>query len=370
MNRVYVDETIIVVPVNRTSAQGRSNYTYKNIGTGQVHNASRVAARDSKAILQFKVKNDGKTLNTGLDELVINPYYNKTLSEIPDSNKPSGEWLSNYEDLKREELISLQTLFEALDGVDKGTYKSVKNRPLMNQPFKKDVENSYTESFKGIFYYDTNVISNATSRGRFLIQLCKNHPEIALSKDTVNNSIHRFYISTIDEEAQNKLAQRKFIRKALANLNEIEQKYSSFIAYEIAYILGVVKGEVNSETVLIEIDSYIDTQKKNKFGTQIERIETFNNLYTILNESGGKDQIYVRYIVENAIDRRIIVVDNRKYKWLSQKGVKNVFDQGYDKEKMINFFLNQFSDYDEDLEDTNWWEELEKEVLEKGIVKE
>lgn len=364
-----LNKKVFVIPVPRKSVQGRSDYDI-NLTTGERISAGRTRARGAKIRLKFS-SSDGK-LNTGLDEVIDNPFYGTELNDLGSDIRPRQNWASIYDqEVKDKKTIPLQTIYELIDDVKPGTYTSVKNLRSNDAAYNKGKAPSFLENFP-IYLDDTMaVFTGSTSRGRLAILLLENHPKIANSKEEMNVSKHDFYLASDEEAAVKKKSVRSRIMETMANAKDLVTNYDKFTRFQVATVLKAVKDNQIIETkVDNEIEEYVFVQKSTRNGgSQEERHEKFNDLYKLVKSGKeGKVRLYVKYLFQQAINNRIIVPSNAEYLWLSKKDYENVYRLGRDIDKIENIFYQEYLKYNPDIDELNWYKELEDELNRNGVT--
>lgn len=357
-------QKVYVVHVPRTSAQGRHTYEYKR-DDGTTISMGRT--RSKGISIPFSFVRNGNQLVTGLDELIDNPYYELSKEQV----NFGSNWFSNFDTVTSQKQITLQMLYEIMDDMAVGTYTSTTNTPVMSQ-IMNDVKiadrlnnQSELEQFKIWLQEGTNVFSSDTSRGRLAIQLLKNHPKIALDKNQVNENIHEFYIA--EEEEAIKEANKKIdiVMDGLTKLGLLFANYDMFTRYQLSVIMDLVTGEASDSLVEMSLKNHIWEQRKVSKGTQDERIIQFLEQYDLLLKD--KDKVYIRYMIQQAINTGIFYITGGKHFWRSQKGIENLYNLGASKTKIENMLYQEMEAYDPDLTDDNVYHKLLSELKQKGI---
>jgi hypothetical protein len=364
-------EIVYVRHVPRQSAQGRHAYTFVT-SDGNSIPAQKARASGVSVPLGFLRDAESGLLITGLDEMLDNPYYEQNLSDLPSDMIPGSEWRDKYEKIMQMSKISRQTLYEIKDNVAEGTYTAVCGNLLMNSPnitidSMKAVKPSFLEAFKIYMQEGTSTFTNDSSRGRLAIQVLKNHRKVALSKDSVNEDIHEYYIADIEEtiKARNKEINR--VVTALQSLGELKADYPSFVMYQMAVILEVAAGEMVDSAVEGELQSYLWETKKTSKGSHEERLEKFTELFKVLKDN--RDMLYIKYLIQQALNTGVLRLPSGTARmfWPSKKAHKNVYDLGSNLKKIETMFLNAYEAYDPELDEENWFMELEKELKDKNV---
>jgi len=365
-----LNKKVFVIPVPRKSVQGRSDYDI-NLSTGERISANRTRARNAKVRVKF-TSPDGFKLKTGLDEVVDNPFYGLELDQIANDIRPRQYWASIYnEEVKDRKTLPLQTLYEIIDDQPKNSYTSVKNLRPADAKYNNGKAPTVLEDFA--LYLDDNmaVFNGNTSRGRLAILLLENHPKVAKSREEANVTKHEFYLASDDEATARKKSERSKIMETMANTKDLTTNYDKFTRFQVASILNVVKDKQIIETkVDNELEEFVFIQKSiRNGGTQEERHKKFNELYDLVKAGkDGKIKLYIKYMFKQALNYRIIVNSNAEYLWLSKKDHENVYRLGRDLDKIHNMFHQEYINYNPDIDEYNWYKELEEELVRTGIT--
>lgn len=375
-------KTIHAVPVERMSPQGRHNQVYSFINEQQELVQTRTMKRTKEENVITKVdfprSSSRNKILTGLDELIKNPFYGMDANELLETySLNSSSWRESLEKITSLEKIKKQTYYEVLDGVDEDTYTSKVTYDITNPSSYrgKDKEKNYLEQFSVILYPRTNSFSSDTPRGRLAIQALLEQAKIgsskiAPSKLDVNPSTHEFYLTVDNEEEIEKTTKRDMVKKAMHYLYVLENDYTEFDAYKIATILtnvnneSLVKGRVSNGAVKSALDAYINATAS----IQENNIDTFIDLFEEYKSMEGAERCLIKYYIQQAINNGVIIIRDGKYLWPSQKSKPNIYDRGYDYEKMVNFFVQEYVIFNpDDKETTNYYQELFLELIDKNV---
>lgn len=338
---------VYVLPVQRQSVQGRSNYTF-GTKNGEV-NAERTFARGVKKVFPFAGNTDGTALATGLETYIENPYFEQDYNNLSEELRPKSNWRLKLEEIKTQEQITLQTLYEILDNVPEGTYSPLKAGVSMSSSNMAIALKTWTptflENFRIYLEDGTNVFTNETQRGRLAIQLVRNHPKIAPDKKSINPNYHEFYIAQQDEALEERAGKRNTVMYAVTELGVLKEKLKAepFLLYQMAVVLGCVRGNVSTKVVDDELATWVWEQKKIGNLTQEQRISDFEDLLPLFENTEGLDKMYIKYLIKQALNSNIIINEKGKYLWLSQRKIENLFDLGTSKKGVETFFYNELS---------------------------
>lgn len=363
---MITDKKIYVMSVPRKSVQGRNNYTVE-LNSGRQLYIGRSRARGVQMPFSF-VKDENGTFLTGLDKQVDNPFYEQEVKELPEHLKVGSLWLSKYGDIKSMEKIDLQTLLEILDNKEPGTYTSRSGLPMMTMGNDKtafrEIKPTFFDNFSIYLSEGTNTFSGETSRGRLGILICENHPKIAPSKEMVNQDYHEFYIGEAEESIKEQNKEIDLVISGLGNLDRLKKEYDTFAQYQIAVVLKLVRGDVSEALVENQLKGFLWEQKKNKYGTQYDRIRQFNTLFNTLLEN--RDKLYVKYLVRQSLNAGTVYYNKGYYFWKSQKGRDNLYKH-YNEQKLETLLYNHLQEFDPSSDVTNHYKEFEDELKDKGV---
>ena len=249
---MILDKTLYVMPGEKYSIQGRGKYSLQ-FNNGTRINVGRQRANGVKIPYGF-TKDNNNRLVTGMGENIDNPYYEIDLKTLPGHLTVGSKWVRNYDNIKSQPKIKLQTLLEIIDNVDPDYYTSVSGRLTMFQlgqdvNLAKEQKTVYLDTFSIFLEERTNIFPGKTTRGRLGILICENHPRIAPDKESYNEDEHDFYIGEADEAVKE---QNKAIDKVMTGFmayGKLTESYDHFTAYQIATILELVRGDANPSVV-------------------------------------------------------------------------------------------------------------------------
>lgn len=356
MEVMYLPQSMHVYPAPRVSPQGRGGYVYVKEDGTQIP-AGRTFAKQAEKRYCFPTSKDGLKLETGLNELISNPFTN---DEIADKYI-KDQWASRRDELQGKDQITLQTYFEVLHNRPPGTYTDEKK---VRRPFDtKAEENTFFESYSVALSDGTNIFTSDSIEGQLNMILMKASPSVANSKEECNNALHDFYIGAAHEaviETQNK---RKVQGRAIARLNNIYDNYPDFIVYQIATVLELVKGPVNAVMTRNVLDDFLWKQDK----TLSDRISRFNKVTDKIDSREGMEELYLRYVLQQAINTNCLGIENGNYIWYAKKHVKNLYNLGTNSSKVFNTFAIEMNKYDPNLEVENFYGDLIEELRYKGV---
>lgn len=379
------NKVVFVNPVPRVSPYGFDKHVYTiKSSTGEVMttvNMGRTKGynRHGSAVeyYMFPIDYDKNRLVTGLDNLIINPFKGMDVYDLKSTYKLNATWSDEIlESITTKSKITEQTYYEIKHGTDYDFYTSeVRGGTIFTTKMGADMTNAiknsqptFLQKFKYTFKDQANRIESGTQRTDLALKLIKVHPAIAPSKNEANAAQHRFFISEENEELQEKLAKTQFINEAIYKLHLLTTKNSEFNIYRIASLLTtrgekpLIKGEVAKDTVVYRLNDFIH----NSGSRQSSNIEQFLDVYDMFSTKETKELFDVTYILQQAVNYDIITPVDGYYVWHSKYEQANLYKLGTDRNKVIQFFIKEKSKASGDTEITNWYTELEKELLERG----
>lgn len=374
--------TVHVLPVDRLSPQGRHNQVYSVIDANQELVSTKAMKKTKEEgvieVIDFPKSLSKNKLLTGLDELINNPFKGLNPNEVIETyGLNSSRWFNTMEKIVSIDKIKKQTYYEIIDGVDEDYYNSKCTFDMMNPRtyLNKDKEKTFLEGFNIILYPRPNSFSSDTPRGRLSIQLLLEQSKlgsskIAPSKFDVNPSTHNWYLVFDNEEEIEVEAKRDLLKKAMHYLYVLEEEYQPLDLYKMATVLttstgeSLVKGHVSNSAVKKQLDSYINSTES----TQEENLNKFISNYEEMSDLATAERFNMKYLVQQAINNGIIIVRETKFLWPSQKSKPNIYDLGHDYDKVVNFFAQEYVNYNpDDEETTNYYNELRNELLNKEV---
>jgi hypothetical protein len=363
---MITDKKIYVMSIPRKSVQGRTDYNVET-STGRRIAIGRSKARGVQIPVGF-IKDSSNHFITGLDDHIDNPYYKQEANTIPKHLKIGSLWIDSFDAIKERETIDKQTLLEILDNKEKGTYTSRSGMPMMtlgnDKTAFKDIKPTFFDNFHIYLTEGTNTFSGNTHRGRLAIQILELHPKVANSKDVINETYHEFYIGEAEEGLKEQNKEIDLVISGLGNYDRLKKDYDSFTEYQVAVILGLVRGDASPSLTENMLKNYLWEQKKNTYGTQHDRIRKFNKYFDVLQEN--KDAVYISYLLKQALNVGTVFTDGGYFFWKSQKGRPELYKQ-YSQKKFETLLYNHLQDYDPQEERTNHFKEFEDELKDKGV---
>lgn len=355
--------TLFVTPVNRVSPQGRDRQTYNYIDPntnqlviGKVMKKPRPDG--TKVRLMFQPDYNTGKYNTGLDEVVINPYYGQEGYNIP-------------EQISKLDKITLQQLYEVEHSLPTGSLNSNITSSIFNTNVKKlaDDDTSIIPSFFVDLYPRSNRFDNNTLRGKLAILLLKNHAKVAKNKNETNNAIHYFYISQENEDLEEAMTKQDLIDNVTHAKVELLKSTSDFKLYQIASLCTlkngspIIQGNVNPTQIKAQLNNYLDTNSSSfKYNAQ-----TFLNLIELNSKKTEKQRMFVKYLMQQAINTKVFDIRDGFVFWTSKAAHKNMYKHS-DILKLENLLLSEMLVFNpEEVNVTNWFNELKIELITKNV---
>lgn len=360
---------MFITPVPRTSVQGRSEYSFVRQDGTQVP-AGRTFAKTATKRYSFPSTIDGTALNTGLNRMVSNPWYNRNEDDIneglPEYFHVGADWMSQIKRITKSEKITKQLELEIRFNLDEG---HLTNKKLLRPEFKSRSREmndpfNFLETFKIILYDRPNRFDDTTLRGALAQELAKVSGKIAKTKSKANPSRHHFYISEENEAAIERTARQDIVNDAVTDLTLLRRNHSPFVSYQVAVILKKVKGTVAPVVVKDELNNFVAT----KNNSQLDNIKEFNKLNSLINEGAeGISKMWIMYLIQQALNTNIMSLKAGEYIWHSKKGIDNLYNLGSNVNSVHKLFLSEFNKYQGTDDVDNWYNELLKELKTKGV---
>lgn len=366
--------TLFVSPVQRTASQGRDRQVFtvidpktKQLTTTRSMNKTREVG--TSVTLKFPLDTYSGRYITGLDELVVNPIYSLDAETVFSTYNLSPKWQDIVPKLVKQAQISRQTYFEILDNVDpdyyttlakSGTMLSFQPSQLLNR------ESTFIERFSVELFDRPNRFVDDTPRQRMAIQLIKVHNRIAKSKLEANPVEHLFYISEENEAEMEKMRKQDIIDEANFEKIKLQKEASDFVNYKVASLLTtyqdrpIVKGATSKDGVKQAINNFLGDRTH-----QMENIQKFNDVVTLLKSAEGKQRFEVKYLIQQGLNYKVLENRDGYLVWISRSADKNIY-KWTDYEKFVSFIVSEMIIFDPEGELTNWYNELFQEVKSKN----
>lgn len=352
---------LFVSPVMRTSPQGREKQTYAYFGAnGQLEfGPQKRQSRSETTVTRLMFTGDfqKQQYNTGLDEMVDNPYYGSLDTTIAETYKTS-------------KTIKLQTLYELQEGFEIGTLHNRIVSSMFNTRLSKvdkdDV--SYIGGFHVDLYARANRFDDTTIRGKLAIQLLKNHPRVALNKEAANPATHHFYISEENEAIVEVRRKQDTIEQIMFEKVKLQNEASNFKTYQVASLClykdnrPAVIGDANHELVKAQLSAYLDSSSK--FFNENSR--KFLELIAMIKDKKQSERFYVRYLLQQAINSNILDLRDGYIFWHSKANTPNM-GKHTDILKLENLILSEMLIYNPQSDASNHYKDLLEECIKKGV---
>ena len=366
---------LYINPVYRIPTQGRDRQVYTiDMGGGNVVPVTNMnKTRESGTTHQFSFQLDWSKnrLDTGLDELIDNPFKGLSESEVKSTYNVHSSW--DLSTIVNQDKISKQQCFEIKDGQEPNFYTAeyangtVFSGMSASQQWKQP---NYLEKFSITLYDKPNRFTDETPRGRLAIELIKRHNKIAASKEDINPSSHFYYISEANEAEKEKVKKREIIDNAIFHKEKLFREHDVFTQYKTAILLidkdghPILKGDMNEIGVKNKINDFITTNST----SQMANISKFESIYELLTSREGIIKFNIKYLIQQAENSHVISKRDGLFIWHSKVGSGESVSKFTSYDRLVSFMTKEYSTYDEkDEETTNWYGELLKEVRSKDI---
>lgn len=367
---------IIVKPVGRESVQRRHLNPVKvwdperkvMIETGQV--TGQTKAKGAVEVLQFVPNLANGRYETGLEEMVVNPFKDMEVLAVKGKYLLSDSWDFQLASIVKQPSIMRQTWYEILDGAEPNYYtpsigKNVKSIGPMRVTNEEKQPRTFIETFNVTLVDGANVFLWDHSRSRIAIQLLRNHPVVAKSKDIYNPTSHNWYIALEDEEELSRVEIDDLENEALFELTSIQKNAPEDRLYRLAVILGLAKGEMSPLVVKDMLNRYL----KNKSDDKQKRIKKFMDTVHLFKEQEAR--FNVLFAVTQALNVNLMQFDNGYLYWKTKMDQATVYRWnsidaivGYLEQEYQTYAPKKGTNKDST---TNYYGELVKELESRGV---
>ena len=331
---------VFVKLVERPTAQKRQGYMTRN-GIKTNVNFPRAIGQNKSGGFHFSISTmKAGRLNTGLDKIIENPFF-----ELP--NKLPSEWRNSG--IEKKEKISKQEYFEIKMNKPAGFLTS-ESRPLFENKIGKGL--TYLQKFFKSFYDTTILDLDVVEDELTYWLLLQSHPDKCANSEDEKTPFSRAYISQVNEDDVKVGKRNEIIEDAVYKLVKLKNEQSESIIRKFATILEIIKGDVALDKVKNSLSDYIN-QKTSK---QFEKIENFNKLFKLLEDIKGMEVFEAKFLLQYAINNRVISDYQGKYIWSSKKD-SNLELIGRSYQEALSWLL--------DINNRNYREELENELKAK-----
>ncbi len=366
--------TIFVNPIPRISAQGRHKQMFVvQQTTGEFMPTAGMGKNkefDVPSEYSFRLNTSTNKLITGLDKMIENPFKGLDPSNILEDYSLSQDWLSQLQQIVKQDQIKLQTKYEIMDNVGYNFYTSDVAYNMFSSNWKANIDKpkNFLETFKIILYDRPNMFTDETPRGRLSLALIKNHPKIAKTKIEGNTAVHDWYISEENEAQMEKAKKRFIIQDAIKTWGNLSDSTTPYIIYQLASLLkthdgsSIVRGKMNDATVREKVSDYIFESSS----SQLENIEKFTKVASMLSNKEDKQRFQAMYLIQQAINTDVVGVRNGFFIWHSKSALDNIYKHtSYD--AFVSTIQREYGNYNpKDKDVANWYKDLFDEVTNKG----
>lgn len=371
--------TLWVTPVQRIPTQGRDKQTFEFVDpkTGQIVTTkamNKTREIGSVARYAFVANYQKGKYETGLEETMPNPFKDLDVESIMTQYSLGTEWRDILPNITSQPKITKQVYYEILHGQKPGFYDTtadIENSVFRFHPGKYKNESlpksSFIASFNISCYDGPNRFTDETPRGMMAIQLIKNHPKFAASKQHVNPSLHDFYISEENEAAMERLRKQDIIDEVTSRKVTLLRSTSTFKPYQVACLLTketgkpVITGEANIDLVKQQLNLFLGEGKE-----QFRNIEQFNNLLDLLNSKETQPRFEILYLLQQAKNTGLVSQSNGVTWWVSRRDTDKYKWDSF--EKLTNFLVQEYATYlPGEEEQTNYYKILVDELKAKNI---
>jgi hypothetical protein len=367
---------LIVKPVPRESVQRRHLTPVKvwdpekktMIDTGQV--TGQTKARGAVEVLYFVPNLQKGKYETGLEEMVPNPFKDMEVLALKGKYLLSDEWNLVLEQVIKADKITRQTWYEILDSTSPGYYSPTINRNVqtigpMRVTSDEKQPRTFIEMFNITLVDGANIFLWDHSRSRMAIQLLKNHVLIAPNREIANPTMHNWYIAQEDEEEMSRVEIDDLENNALFELTSLQRNVPEDRLYKLAVILELARGEMSPLVVKDMLNRYI----KSKVSDKKDRIDKFLTSVHILRDQ--EPRFNVLYAVTQAINVNILYFDAGFLYWRTKTDQAHVY-RWKSKDEFINFLVEEYSKFRPKAKDqesgVNYFRELKLELEARGIT--
>lgn len=377
---------VYVNPVPRQPVQGygRHNFVVDNgtgatisVGMNRTKAFNKFGSPDEH--FMFPINHTTGRLVTGLDDLMLNPFKGEDVDSLRVKYSLPPTWTNgrlNY--IIDNPSIPKQSYYEIIHSVDYDYYTSqVKSGTVFSTTMGstsvkqyRETALTYLQTFKYSLGDRPNRIVSGSPRNDLVLELIKVHPAIANTKYEINSAIHRFFISEENAERSDRLASVNIYNNAVYELVLLTTKHSPFTIYKVATLLTdskgvpVVRGEVSLDTLLDRLNIFVHTQDKNKQ----HNLTKFLDVMTLVNSKENKEVFDMKYLLQQAINTKVISINSGWYIWHSKYEQPNLYKLNTNLDKVVQFFIDEKSRYNPKATDTiNSYGDLVQELTEKNV---
>jgi len=360
---------LIVKPVPRISVQGRHLHQYrmKSGNTELVADTRKTKVANATETLVLHRDSTGTKYKTGLEELIPNPF-SENETEVISKYNLSSKWMDNNRigKILSSDKISVQTYLEILSGVEPDTYSPIIGKSNYIGAFaKEEAELTELQRLKIVLYDSANIFSTNSPRGRLIIQVLKNHPAVATSKDSINPNAHRWYIAEEYEDAVESKRTNDLINEAIYELYNVTKKEPFDILYQFATILtdnsgkSIVKGKSQALVLEDKLNKYI----KEKSKTQSANIKKFLDAVKLFKTN--RELFFVETLVQAGFTYNVLSLANGFVYWDSMKSNPEYYKWNSIR-NFKEFVLTEFNKYNPADKDESVFKSYLNELIYQG----
>lgn len=294
--------TVYIYAVPRESAQKRHQYTHWN---GKKLNKTKAAS----AYTSFSpsVSSSKGMLNTGFWELEVNPYYSESEEAAMELGLPNA-WIDKG--VYKRKKITRQEYLEIKHHREPGFYTSISPKPV-TLGREKGFKPTFLQSFIYMLNDGLTVLDLDDPRDEIMYYLAIQSPKIANSFEEIG-AFTDFYIAKVNESEERKATKRRQSRKATAALVDLIDTKGINVARKVAVVLKLIKGVVSNEALENTLDDFINQAEDRK---KSQNIQKFMDVYELLGSKAGKERLDAMFILQNALNERIITQSRGRHTW-------------------------------------------------------
>lgn len=303
---------IEIRPFGHESAQNRNKYNIidgKRVGTTKAPGGT----------FSFMIQDDPKSgrLAIDLSYKVPNPWFQKQ------ENLPSNWYNSNV--VNQEEITKQQELeikYNKPNGyLDNNSFDmfDVDARSL------KTKQRTYLQTFMHVFVDGKNSLRMDNLHDEILYEAIKSSKLFGLDyADALqkSNSV-RFYISHLEQEAEEKANRNRIKLRTLGNLRDLIETYPGQV-YNVALVLKLIKGKVSQELLENSLNDFVESDNDQIYSgkNKLQRAKEFNDLFKLVSSKLKEDKLKFNGMVlaQELLNARVIVESVGVYKWYSKRG--------------------------------------------------
>lgn len=275
-------------------------------------------------------------LNTGLDEMVENPFKD-------DNSLPQG-----FEFMKGKEKVKEQHIVEIKYGLPVNY--------LSNEPYDKNKDKVGKEkTFYQTFVFKLNdglTILDLDKRDDYLAyKIILKSKRFANSKKELDSGKYpdaMYYIGLENETEEIKFKKKQKVNNAIAKLADSD--FDTETQKKTVKILELTKGSITNQQAYNMLSSFVEDTTPGK-----DNVAEFEKVYKLLDTADGREEFEARYFLQDLLDNWVISEKQGTYVWNSKK-----LTLGQRKEDAVKFLLNPEKQEEQD--------ELKRQLIAKKTV--